>query len=383
MNPDLSKKYLVHFVEDLSPISGGVATFINTFCQELTNNNLHHTIICNKAIDIDIDIQESADVNVFVPKERSFGWGYSQEMYNFISNISLKPNTIFHVHGVWKAIHFFAVKIANTNNVPCVLTPHGMLDPWLWNSQGIIKKVKKHMYWFIFANYFKKVDLLHAITHGEQDNLNKLLPNLNIVRIPNTISTESSKRSSKKFSTPQKYILFLGRITPVKGLDILLKAFKGSGLNVSFRLLIVGPIDDEGYWQSILKYIDDNNLNDCISYLGSKFGEEKDNIISKAWVCAVPSRVEAIGMVNLEAANLYCPSITSFETGLYDWEEGGGLLVEADSISSCTDALQTVGNWSLEERLLNGDKSNALVAKKYNIKKINKQWNVVYEKLLN
>ena len=33
---------------------------------------------------------------------------------------------------------------------------------------------------------------------------------------------------------------------------------------------------------------------------------------------------EVIGMVNLEAANLGCPSITTFETGLHDWEEAVG-----------------------------------------------------------
>ncbi len=123
-------------------------------------------------------------------------------------------------------------------------------------------------------------------------------------------------------------------------------------------------------------------MNDNITYLGSKFGEDKDTIIAQAWVCAVPSRVEAIGMVNLEAANLHCPSITSFETGLHDWEDGGGLLVVGDSAPSCSEALKRAKSWSLEERLRRGNKSYDLVAQKYNISKIKQDWNSIYEKLL-
>ena len=380
MTTNIASKMVVHFIEDLSPISGGVATFLSVFCRGFPTNNVRHTIVCNKAINI--DIPDDIDVNVFIAKDRIFGWGYSQEMWCFINEISRRPNTIFHVHGVWKAIHFFAVKIAHRSSIPCVLTTHGMLNPWLWNSQGTIKRVKKNLYWIIFARYFRKIDLLHAITPMEQATLKRLLPNVNIVRLPNTILMRSLENFSVNFLRPEKYFLFLGRITPVKALDVLVRAYKNAGLANSFRLLIVGPIDDEKYWLSICKYINDNALIDCITYLGPKFGADKDNIISNAWVCVVPSRVEAIGMVNLEAANLRCPSITSFETGLHDWEEGGGLLVKADSVSSCSEAIKSVGSWCLEERLRRGDQSFDLVAQKYNIRKISKHWNTVYDNLL-
>ena len=376
---EFTEKMVVHFIEDLSPLSGGVATVVSMFCRELPTSNVRHTIICNKASSV--DVLDDVDVNVFIAKERSFGWGYSKEMVDFISKISLRPNTIFHVHGVWKAIHFFAVKIASKNNVPCVLTTHAMLNPWFWNGQGIMKRAKKNIYWMIFARYFRKVDLVHAITPEEQDILKIMFPNVNIVRLPNTISMRASENSSETFLSPQRYFLFIGRINPVKGLDVLVRAYNSSGLKESFRLLIVGPTDDEEYWQSVCKYINDNDLNDRITYLGSKFGAEKDTIISEAWVCTVPSRVEVIGMVNLETASLRCPSITSFETGLHDWEDGGGLLVMAGSDTSCSEALKRAADWSLEERLSRGDKSYDLVAQRYNIKKIKKRWNTVYENL--
>ena len=92
-----------------------------------------------------------------------------------------------------------------------------------------------------------------------------------------------------------------------------------------------------------------------------------------AWACVVPSRMEAIGMVNLEVANEFCPSITTFQTELNDWEKGGGLLINADSIKSCKEAI-TTEIWTLKERISRGLESFKLVNKKYNIAVTNKSW---------
>ena len=78
---------------------------------------------------------------------------------------------------------------------------------------------------------------------------------------------------------------------------------------------------------------------------------KKKRIIENAWACVVPSRMEAIGMVNLESANEFCPSITTFQTGLNDWEKGGGLLINADSIKSCKEAILKANMWTLKERI--------------------------------
>ena len=78
--------------------------------------------------------------------------------------------------------------------------------------------------------------------------------------------------------------------------------------------------------------------------------ERKDKLISNAWRLVLPSKMEVIGMVNLEAANLGCPSIINFETGLHDWEEGGGILIDSNSIDSCRQALIQSSKWSSSER---------------------------------
>ena len=112
-----------------------------------------------------------------------------------------------------------------------------------------------------------------------------------------------------------KNIFFLWKNNKTEGLDILIKSFLSIDPKKNMKLKIIGPIEDQNYWGSLERLIE----SDSIEYLGPKFGKEKKRILN-AWACVVPARMEAIGMVNLESANEFCPSITTFQTGLNDWE---------------------------------------------------------------
>lgn len=90
------------------------------------------------------------------------------------------------------------------------------------------------------------------------------------------------------------YILFLGRIVAEKRLDLLLKAFSLLEDNISQDLYIAGPVEDE----SIVKdYQNDNRIH----FLGSKFGEEKADLLRNAFLYVLPSDLEGLSIALLEA----------------------------------------------------------------------------------
>lgn len=366
---------IIHLVEDISPISGGVATVVNMLSKELTDDNFKHEVVCNFALNN--KLSNKVSLKVFRPSKFSLGWGFSFNLLNFIFKRAQQPNTIFHVHGVWKAIHLIGVLASIKNKTPILLTLHGMMAPMLWNTQGLLKKFKKDIYWSISSNFFKKIKYVHAITEIEKKDLKKNFPTSDISVIPNSMLIENP---NKKINLKVKrYFLFLGRLHPQKGLDILVKAYLKTNLDKNIKLKIVGPVGHEHYWDKIRNEI---KYCDSIEYLGTKFGKEKEDLIKNAWVCVVPSRMEAVGMVNLESANLRCPSITTIETGLDDWEEGGGVLIRAESINDCKEALIKCSNWSSKDRLHRGEQSYKLAFKKYNINKTNLSWLNLYNYLL-
>jgi len=91
----------------------------------------------------------------------------------------------------------------------------------------------------------------------------------------------------------------------------------------------------------------------------------------------VPSFSEVIGMVNLEAALYQCPTVTTYQCGLNDWEEGGGQLVEPE-VAQLTEALLSCTQWTEDERRQRGETSLKLVEEKYSWHHVVKLWLELY-----
>jgi glycosyltransferase involved in cell wall biosynthesis len=86
-------------------------------------------------------------------------------------------------------------------------------------------------------------------------------------------------------------------------------------------------------------------------------------------------------MVNLESSSLQCPTITTVTTGLWDWEEGGGLLIKPD-VAELASALKQVVEWNKNERQRRGEASYILVKNKYSWNVVGIQWMNLYLSLV-
>ena len=125
------------------------------------------------------------------------------------------------------------------------------------------------------------------------------------------------------------YILYFGRISFDKGLNVLLEAIK----KVDAPLYIVGEsTDDSG--RKLQKYVNDQNLNH-VTFLGFKKGEELDRLIKKAKFTILPSIwLENLPLTLLESMVFGKPTIGSNIGGIAEIIEDGktGLLFEQGNI---------------------------------------------------
>ncbi len=94
----------------------------------------------------------------------------------------------------------------------------------------------------------------------------------------------------------------------------------------------------------------------------------------------LPSHSDVVGMVNLEAAACRTPTITTHETGLWDWEAGGGLLIRPNE-SDLRQALVRASSWSDTERVAQGEASRDLVKRRYSMDVVGEQWLTLYRDL--
>lgn len=372
---------LVYAFEDYSAIAGGVPAVVNQLAQRMAErgNPVHLLYVKGKNQPSSSGVIKQSYIPSIGPGS---SWGWSPQLRREARRLAgFSDPTVFHLHGIWAAPQYVAAKVARDHSIPFVLSAHGMLEPWLWDQQGWKVRAKKQLYWRMLAYpAFSAARVIHAITPLEQQHLRALFPSSNIEVIPNAIDLNEYPEDISAEKDRQKLVLFLGRVEPKKGVDILLRAFAQARIESGWKLAIIGPVWSQSYQALLEKIVSEHDLGGRVAFIGPVFGEEKQCWIRKAWVMAVPSHSEVVGLVNLEAAAYCLPSITTHQTGLADWASGGGLLIQPN-VGDMKTALEEACSWSDTERSERGSASRRLVADRYSWKTVMPQWVSLYDSL--
>lgn len=308
-------------------------------------------------------------------------WRRSPSFSASLDSMLAKKPSLLHIHGVWMAPQWQAAKAAAKFGTPAILSPHGMLEPWLWKNEGQLKKVKKTIYWKALSYpALSKVDVIHAITPLEASHLGELFPGKRIALIPNSIDTSQVERQTRDlWRGVEPVILYLGRLHKKKGIELLIKAFAEAGISRNWSLVIAGSGAPE-YSKELKELARKIGVEGKTSFVGPVYDKEKWTLYKRAWVVVVPSYSEVVGMVNLEASAAGTPTITTRQTGLYDWEEGGGILTDP-VVEDISEALSLSARWTMKERLGRGLKAQELVQNRYSLDANGQKWVDLYSEL--
>lgn len=309
-----------------------------------------------------------------------FSWDYRAACERVIAEHRI---SVVHIHGVWMHPHYAAVQAASNLGVPTVLTNHGHLEHWALRERG--KVFKKWLYLAIMRDrLFRKITVFHAITPLNKSMIHKLFPGSRIELIPNSIDlaeVDIANANAVRQIGIAPYVLFLGRLAPQKGIDLLIQAFGRARLPRDWKLLIAGPEEFPRYVAHLRQLIAASPHASQIELIGPVWdSQEKYRLMRNAWLMAVPSRSEVVGLVNLEASACSTPTITTRTTGLIDWEQGGGLLTDP-TIQDLTVALDHAGRWSETERAERGRASRRLVEQCYSTRVTGPRWVELYRSL--
>ena len=161
-----------------------------------------------------------------------------------------------------------------------------------------------------------------------------------------------------------------------------MRSFGLANIDSDWRVEIVGPVWSKAYLAHLKAIVEEFRLGNRVQFKSPVFGKEKTKLLDHAWVMVVPSHSEVVGLVNLEAATRYLPTITTNQTGLNDWESGGGILIEPN-VESLRRALETTCSWSEQEQYERGKSSRQLVEEKYSWKVVFPLWEHLYQSLWN
>jgi len=187
---------------------------------------------------------------------------------------------------------FKALNLCLKYKIPCYLVTHA---PFNVKRRFPLNIATWIYYNFKVRPFLNKFTKIIAITKWEIPYLLKLdVKKEKIVYIPNGLPEEFFRQ--KKSIKPTKDVLFLGRIAPVKNLEVLLESAKLLP-NISFS--IVGS-DEENYLKNLKELIKRENIKNIEFYPPIYNLKEKIKLIDMHKLFVLPSKREAMPQVLLE-----------------------------------------------------------------------------------
>src|SRR5205807_1684598 len=184
--------------------------------------------------------------------------------------------------------------------------------------------------------------------------------------------------------TADQLVVCAARLTPEKGVDVLLRAV--ARLRPAFprlRLLVLGPVQagHEDYRAQLDRLARDLSLNGIVSFAG--FVEHPEDRWASAHVYVQPSREEGFGLAVAEAMASGLPVVATRVGGLEELVEHGrtGLLVVPDDPDALAAAVRRLlADPELAQRM--GDMGRAHVTAQYTVERMVDGVEAVYRGLL-
>ena len=231
----------------------------------------------------------------------------------------VRQAVVVHGHGLYTGVNYIIGGEAIRQNKPFVYHIHGFFEPYILNRSRWKKRLVHAL--FEDAN-FRHVRLLRALTPVEADQIRVCGLKQPIVVAPNGLDPSSFPKPADPdapIPTPwvpnlikkRSRMLFLGRIHPKKGLDILISALATlPNFAKDWELVVAGP-DELGHLAQIRQLVSDRNLADHVMFTGSISGPAKIALLHSADVFVLPSYSEGFPMSLLEAAACEVPVVAT------------------------------------------------------------------------
>jgi glycosyltransferase involved in cell wall biosynthesis len=328
---------ILHVIECFDRECGGPPPVVDGMCEALRQRGHEVTLFAPKSADPYV-MPDSVSYKLRLFDVESKPFAISLSMMRALRDIKIFD--LVHIHMVFRFPQAAAAHFARKFKVPYCIQPHGALVDYVYNNPK--RRFSRHLYArTIEARNIAGSAAMIFTAKNELENAEKIgfIPPRSFI-IPVGVNAAGIERDVDGGPFLKKYglegrevVLWMGRLTGKKALDVVVGAFKRISLvRPKAMLVLVGP-DNEGLGPAVRRWVQEAGLESRVIFTGMLKGDEKRQAFRAASVFVFPSYAENFGVVMLEAMAAGCPLVIS--RGIDVWQEiqatGAALVVNSDA----------------------------------------------------
>jgi glycosyltransferase involved in cell wall biosynthesis len=358
---------VLHVIPAIAKRYGGPSVAVTAMCRALRQSGVDTLIASTDAdgpgrLGIPTDsVQEFEGVPVrMFPRLCSESFKYAPALAAWLTS-HVTEFDVVHLHAVMSHACVAAARACRRSGVPYVLRTLGTLDKWSYGQKPLRKRAFMTM---IGQSMLEGAAAVQATAQEECNTLQHTWGVSRTALIPLGVD-ESIFHEDSRAAEPMQppYVVALGRLHPVKGLDLLIDAFSAVASTPAFsdwRLVIAGDGEDD-YVSALKERALQGTACGRIEFTGWVDGKVKIELLRRASIAALTSQHENFGIALVEAMALGVPGLATSGVQIAPAIAESGAGWTADFSQAAIEAALESAFASGAERRLRGDAARRLV----------------------
>jgi glycosyltransferase involved in cell wall biosynthesis len=339
---------------------GGIPRLATTMTQALARRG-HRVTVCTtdacdattRATSVVRDDPGTSEVEVRIFPNRSNRLAYHWQLFSprglatYLRSALATARSSFdvaHLHACHNVLTAMAARALTRSRVPYVVSPNGTAKPI--ERRILVKR--------LFAatagrHVLRDAAVVLAVSEAERTQLRELgLEDRRIALVANPIDVAELTRPAdpERFRAAHRLqdipvVMFLGKLTPRKSVDVLVRAF--AQLSHTDSVLVIAG-NDMGSGARIDALARDLPASRRVIRTGLLQGQDRLDALAAADVVVYPSRDEIFGLVPLEALMCGTPVVVCDDSGCGETvgRVGGGCVVPHGSVPALAEAIESI-----------------------------------------
>lgn len=314
---------VLHVISGISPVAGGTATALVALARAQKRAGLDVGVF-STFLDAPDDTRKALEADGIAVTEIGPAKRPLHRHPDIVPRLreTMPAYDVVHVHALWEEVQHQAARVAQATGKPYVITPHGMLDPWSLRQS----KWKKRAYLTLrLRKNLNRAGAIHYTSEIERDLAAPLALEPRKIVEPNGVdlaefddlpSRGAFRAKHPELAAARQIVLFLSRVHPKKGLDLLVPAFAQAAPAADAALVIVGP-DSDGYADTVRAAAKQHGVADRVFFTGMLRGRDRVEAFVDADLFVLPSYQENFGIAVVEALASGCPVLISDQVNIH------------------------------------------------------------------